>query len=360
MACINPIEAYMIKITNAVNNGALFNDAMESGFTGSTSVYCCPDCDGIYILTTPGQFFRYYESMCGFDKSCCFNYKSSLQTYFDMVSYDVPTSGTCCTNFNSCVTDNLSAVIGCNDIDVFEYSTFDGEGSLCIVADVLSQYDQTTAANYLNNILTIGMLVACKDGEVICGTLDTMTFEFLNKTCGFYNMVESPEFINALTECGLYTSISATTISVNSFLINGVEQLTTPFSTTVDPNTVNWVSANNNIVSGCTSGSVTGITYTNMVDMMNDMFTTLGLSDYSAQIALDTNAFVTGASQCGFYLMTPVADIFEINVTSSISSGANITYTKTGVIGLNSSGLLYYGMTYDGYNYDCLNNVVIE
>ncbi len=126
MACINPIEAYMIKITNAVNNGALFNDAMESGFTGSTSVYCCPDCDGIYILTTPGQFFRYYESMCGFDKSCCFNYKSSLQTYFDMVSYDVPTSGTCCTNFNSCVTDNLSAVIGCNDIDVFEYSTFDG------------------------------------------------------------------------------------------------------------------------------------------------------------------------------------------------------------------------------------------
>jgi hypothetical protein len=359
MACINPIEAYMIKITNAVNNGAYFVDAMESGFTGSTSVYCCPDCDGIYILTTPGQFFRYYESMCGFDKTCCFNYKSSLQTYFDMVSYDVPTTGTCCTNFNECVTDNLSAVIGCNDVDVFEYSTFDGEGSLCIVADVLSQYDQTTAANYLINILTTGIMVACKDGEVICGTLDTMTFEYLNKTCGFYNMVESPESINALTECNIYTNFSSTTISVNSFLINGVEQITTPFTTTLDANTVNWIPANNNIISGCTSGSVTGITYTNMVDMFNDMFSTLGLNDYSAQIALDTNPYVTGNSQCGFYLITPVIDDFEINITSSIIGGADITYTRTGIIPLNSSGY-YYDMTYNGYNYDCLNNIVIE
>jgi hypothetical protein len=360
MACINPIEAYMIKITNAVNNGAYFVDAMESGFTGSTSVYCCPDCDGVYILTTPGQFFRYYDSMCGFDKTCCFNYKSTLQTYFDMVSNDVPTTGTCCTNFNSCVTDSLNVVIGCDEIDVFEYSTFDGEGSLCIVADVLSQYSRTTAANYLSTILDIGMVVICKDGEVICGTLDTIVFPYLNKTCGFYNMVESPEFINALTECNLYSSISATTISVNSFLINGVEQLTTPFTTTVDPNTVNWIPANNNIVSGCTSGSVTGITYTNMVDMMNDMFTTLGLSEYSAQIALDTNIYVTGASQCGFYLITPIGDDFEINVTSSISSGADITYTRTNVVGNNSAGLLYYGMTPSGFNYDCLNNVVIE
>jgi hypothetical protein len=360
MACINPIEAYLIKITNAVNDGALFNDAMESGFTGTTSVYCCPDCDGVYILTTPGQFFRYYDSMCGFDKTCCFNYKSSLQTYFDMVTNDVPTTGTCCTNFNSCVTDNLSAVIGCDEIDVFEYSTFDGQGSLCIVADVLSQYSRTTAATYLSTILGIGMVVICKDGEVICGTLDTIVFPYLNKTCGFYNMVESPEFINALTECNLYGGISVTTISVNSFLINGIEQLTTPFTTTVDPNTVNWIPANNNIVSGCTSGSVTGITYTNMVDMMNNMFTTLGLSEYSAQIALDTNPFVTGASQCGFYLITPISDNFEINVTSSIGGGADITYTRTNVIGNNSAGLLYYGMTPSGFNYDCLNNIVIE
>lgn len=359
MACINPIEAYMIKITNAVNNGAYFVDAMESGFTGSTSVYCCPDCDGVYILTTPGQFFRYYASMCGFDKTCCFNYKSTLQTYFDMVSNDVPTTGTCCTNFNGCVTDSLNAVIGCNEVDVFEYSTFDGEGSLCIVADILSQYDQTTAANYLSTILDIGMVVICKDGEVICGTLDTITFEFLNKTCAFYNMVESPEYINSLTECGLYPSVSATTISVNSFLINGVEQLTTPFTTTVDSNTVNWIPANNNIVSGCTSGSITGITYTNMVDMMNDMFTTLGLNEYSAQIALDTNSFVTGGSQCGFYLITPTADVFEINVTSSITGGADITYTRNDVVANNSFGN-YYDMSHNGFTYDCLNNVVIE
>lgn len=359
MACINPIEAYLIKVTNALNNGDLIYDAMTSGFTGSTSVYCCPDCDGVYVLTTPGQFFRYYASMCGFDKTCCFNYKSSLQTYLEMITNEVPTTGTCCTNFNECVTDSLSTVIGCDELDIFEYSTFDGKGSLCIVADILSQYDQTTAANYLSNILNMGIVVICKDGEVICGTLDTITFPYLNKTCGFYNMVESPEFINALTECNLYGSISATTISVNSFLINGIEQLTTPFTTTVDPNTVNWIPANNNIVSGCTSGSVTGITYTNMVDMMNDMFTTLGLSEYSAQIALDTNTFVTGGSQCGFYLITPITDDFEINVTSSISGGADITYTRTDVVANNPFGN-YYDMTPSGFNYDCLNNVVIE
>lgn len=358
MACKNPIEAYMIKITNALNNGDLINDAMTSGFTGSTSVYCCPDCDGIYILTTPGQFFRYYQSMCGFDKTCCFNYKSSLQTYFDMVSYGVPTTGTCCTNFNTCVTDSLNAVIGCNEFDIFEYSTFDGQGSVCIVADVLSQYDQSTATSYLSSILDIGIMVACKDGEVICGTLDSMTFQFPNKTCRFYNMVESPEFINTLTECNLYPGISATTISVNSFLINGVEQLTTPFSTTIDPSTVNWISSHNNIVSGCTSGSVTGITYTNMVDMMNDMFTTLGLSGYSTQIALDTNSFVTGSSQSGFYLMAPTSDNYEINVTSSIGGGADITYTRNSVVGTLFGQ--YYDVTGSGFDYDCLNNVVIE
>ena len=357
MACINPIEAYMIKITNALNNGDLLIDAMTSGFTGSTSVYCCPDCDGLYVLTTPGQFYRYYASMCGFDKTCCFNYKSSLNTYFDMITNDVPTTGTCCTNFNTCVTDSLNTVIGCNEIEVFEYSTFDGQGSLCAIADVLSQYNEVTAASYLSSILDIGMVVACKDGNVIAGTLDSM-FDFYNKTCAFYNMVESPEFINGLTECNLYGSLSATTISVNSFLINGVEQLTTPFATTVDPNTVNWIPANNNIVSGCTSGSVTGITYTNMVDMMNDMFTTLGLSGYSTQIALDTNTFVTGNSQCGFYLMAPVSDMFEINVTSSIGGGADITYTRNGIIGTLFGQ--YYDMSASGFNYDCLNNVVIE
>jgi hypothetical protein len=358
MACINPIEAYMIKITNALNNGDLIYDAMTSGFTGSTSVYCCPDCDGLYILTTPGQFFRYYASMCGFDKTCCFNYKSTLATYFDMVTNEVPTTGTCCTNFNECLTNNLQPVIGCSDLEIFESSTFNGQGSLCIVGDVLSQYDQSTAASYLTNILEIGMVVACKDGNVIAGTLDSM-FGFYNKTCAFYNMVESPEFINGLTECNLYPAYSATTISVNSFLINGVEQLTTPFTTTINANTVNWVPANNTIVSGCTSGSVTGITYTNMVDMMNDMFTTLGLSGYSAQIALEQNTFVTGNSQCGFYLMTPASDMFEINVTSSVSGGADITYTRNDIVALNMPGN-YYDMSYNGFEYDCLNNIAIE
>lgn len=360
MACINPIEAYLIKITNAVNNGDTFHDAMTSGFTGKTPTYCCPDCDGLYILTNPTQFFRYYKEFCGFDKTCCFNYKSSLNTYFDMISNDVPTTGTCCTNFNTCVTNNLNDVIGCKDeIEIFEYSTFDGEGSLCIVADILSQYDQTTAYSYLTTILDMGMVVSCKDGDVICGTLDSMLYNY-KKTCAFYNMVESPEFINGLTECNFYPSVDTATISINSFLINGVEQLTTPFTTIVDPNTVNWIPANNNIVSGCTSGSVTGITYTNMVDMMNDMFTTLGLTDYTAQIALETNPWVTGASQCGFYLITPALDMFEINATSSVSSGADITYTRNNIIGLNSAGLLYYGMTYNGFTYDCLNDVIIE
>ena len=62
MACINPIEAYMIKITNAVNNGALFNDAMVSGFTGSTSVYCCPDCDCL-LYTSPSPRDRQKSRM---------------------------------------------------------------------------------------------------------------------------------------------------------------------------------------------------------------------------------------------------------------------------------------------------------
>lgn len=362
MACDkNPFEAYLIKIFNYMNNNpsAFLNEVMTSGFTGSTSVYCCPDCSEVSIVCSNVRFWRYYPLVC-LDETCCVNYSANISDYSALTSSGVPIENQCCDGFNDCVTGRLVDVIGCNPIEtgIIEYSTIQDSTSLCIIADVLSQYDQTTALSYFTQLMDFGLVIYCDCGNVYGTTLDGYFYAACCHKCAFFNMVESPEFINGILECGTEPGRTGTTISIDSFVVNGTQQITTPFTIDLDDNSVNWISANNNIVSGCTSGSVTGITYTNVVDMLNNMFTTLGLTEYSAQIALDTNAFIpTSNSQCGFYLMWPKADTFEIKINSSI--GFTMYYTNCGLFCFGLTDY-YYQSTFDGFNYDCETNTVIE
>ena len=363
MACDkNPFEAYLIKIFNYMNANpsAYLEEVMTSGFTGSTSVYCCPDCSDVSIVCSNVRFSRYYPQIC-LDETCCVNYSSNIADYSTLIDLGIPTENQCCDGFNDCLMGRLIDVIGCNPIEtgLIEYSTIQDSTSLCIIADVLSQYDQTTAFNYFTTLMDFGVVIYC-DGESVYGTtLDGYdAYKCCNK-CAFFNMVESPEFINGILECGLEPGRTGTTISIDSFTVNGTQQITTPFSIDVDNNSVNWISANNNIVSGCTSGSVTGITYTNVVDMLNNVFTTLGLTEYSAQIALNTNSFLgtNSHSPCGFYLIWPIADTFEIKINSSI--GYTMYYTNYGLFCFGSTNG-YYQSTFEGFDYDCATNRVIE
>lgn len=363
MACNkNPFEAYLIKIFTYMNAnpGAFLEEVMTSGFTGSTSVYCCPDCSDVSIVCSNVRFWRYYPQFC-LDKTCCINYSSNISDYSTLIDLGIPTENQCCDGFNDCLMGRLIDVIGCDPIEtgIIEYSTIQDSTSLCIIADVLSQYDQTTAFNYFTTLMDFGLVIYCDCDNVYGTTLDGYFYAACCHKCCFFNMVESPEFINGVIECGIEPWLTGVTISIDSLIVNGTQQITTPVSIDIDDNSVNWVLADNNIVSGCTIGSVTGITYTNIVDMLNDTFTTLGLTEYSAQIALNQNAFVSGNSYNGFYLMWPKNDTFEITIRSHHPTGYTLFYTNCGLHSEWSANG-YYQSTFDGFDYDCETNTVIE
>lgn len=354
--CKNPFEAYMVKVFNAVNNGETLYNALISGFTGSTDVYCCQDCGDEYFLAGSDQFYKYYETtICGFDNSCCFNYKTTIPNYFDMIGYDVPIDKQCCNNFNENLFENLYNVVGSNEANIFEYSTINGGSNIGILAEILSQYEQAVAIDYLNQLLFFGIVITCQNGVVLGMTMDDFT-EYGAKSAKFYNMIESPEYMNLLVECNFMVG-SSVTFSATSFIVNGQEMLPSVQTVYIDSTNINWVNANNNIVLGCVPGQ-TGVTYTNFVDFMNECFELAGMADYRAQIAFNENQFVVSNYKTGFYLIYPTADEFELTFTSDSGFPPILTYKKNE---LNSNlSLNYVGMTPKGFTYNCVNDIVIE
>jgi hypothetical protein len=178
MACNkNPYEGYLTKVFNYMNAnpGAYLNEVMTSGFTGSTSVYCCPDCSDVSFICNNVRFWRYYnawdEDGCILNQTCCINYVVSVSDYSNFIEVGIPVENQCCDGFNDCVITNLTDVIGCDPIEsgLIEYSTVQDSTNTCIIADILSQYDQTTAYNYFVQLMDIGVVIYC-DGDNVYGT----------------------------------------------------------------------------------------------------------------------------------------------------------------------------------------------
>jgi len=102
-------------------------------------------------------------------------------------------------------------------------------------------------------------------------------------------------------------------------IVNG-KQYITGNSINHDITHLNWISAHNNVISGCTNGSgPTGFTYTDQIDFMNQLFTTLGLKNYKAQISIypDIYPFYHYNEINGFYIIKPENDTFEFTITSA-------------------------------------------
>jgi hypothetical protein len=184
--------------------------------------------------------------------------------------------------------------------------------------------------------------------EYVDETCPTPVINLLDiKTGGYeaclYKMIETPDHVMFNFECDdVHTYDSYWyTFTIKSLIINGNDYVTKPFisenmnRTSTNPyiptfNTINWISANNNIVSGCTSGNVTGLTYTNFVDLLNNVFNTFGLSKYKAQVSLYSHDFF-GQQETGFYIIRPSGDTFTIDVTSEyhINGDTIHTYDQT-------------------------------
>jgi len=102
-------------------------------------------------------------------------------------------------------------------------------------------------------------------------------------------------------------------------IVNG-KQYITGNSINHDITHLNWISAHNNVISGCTNGSgPIGFTYTDQIDFMNQLFTTLGLKNYKAQISLYPQILqLYGFREVdGFYIIRPKNDTFEFKIISS-------------------------------------------
>lgn len=177
-----------------------------------------------------------------------------------------------------------------------------------------------------------------------------------------YNQLENTGFLiyqfNPSCEGEEYTEV---TFSATSLVINGLEYITsTIVSPTIDVNTVNYVSANNSIVSGCTLGvDPTGVTYTNFVDFVNSIFDNFSLDDYFAQLSYVDFNIQENTRKDSFYIIYPENDIFLLRLyNSALGPGVYIDYTNNG----SSSNALVipnYWINFEcGYNVN--NGQVIE
>lgn len=211
---------------------------------------------------------------------------------------------------------------------------------------LLSQWSPWTDCSCGTQSRTRTIITQPQNGGVPCGPLsETRACTGGTTTC-WYNMQENPEAM-MLMECNI-AGFTSTTVSINSLIVNGVEYISTPPTLYLDTNTLNWIPANNSIISGCTLGGVTGWTYTNFVDFLNTTFSGAGLCGYSAEIALDAYnlPFPGNFNNNGFYLTYPMNDTFSISTSASAGSEFfDLTYTK--------NDLLYSGYTLHYYNMTC-------
>ena len=160
--------------------------------------------------------------------------------------------------------------------------------------------------------------------------LNNDSFCFTCRKAVWYSMPEPPDYLMTVTECGGIDGNTATTFVINSFTISSVqdgsELIQTPLtSDTVNTNSVIWVPANNEVISGCTFGNPTGWTYTNFVDFLNETFSDLGLTQYEARLSynrITTQILADGTdvglpaekARTGFYLIFPENDIFQLSI----------------------------------------------
>lgn len=221
--------------------------------------------------------------------------------------------------------------------------------------------DETTNRYIVKNVYTNDSKTypcydtICFDTEVVCETVEL-------SAC-WYNMLESPDFLRNSFCGGFYgPPITGLTFSGTSMIVNSTEYISTPYVEDVTTSNINWVAANNNVMSGCTGP--TGYTYTNFVDFLNNMFSTLGLTNYSAQLSYTSvTANFPSNSVAGFYIIHPSTDTFsmELNSVSPSIQHNNLIYTESTILqfnGINYVDAAYYKSICSGIT--LVNGIVIE
>jgi hypothetical protein len=126
----------------------------------------------------------------------------------------------------------------------------------------------------------------------------------------WYTNPDSPGFINSNFQNFATPSYN---YIMQSLIVNGNELVTdvTPIYTLTASNFE-------------TVMTPAGLTYTNFVTFLNQAFATLGLSNYSAQLALNGQTAGAGDNQ-GFYIIRPVGDTFSMQISETNTNDFFIT-----------------------------------
>ena len=103
------------------------------------------------------------------------------------------------------------------------------------------------------------------------------------------------------------------------------------------------------------------LTYTNFVTFLNQAFTTLGLTDYSAQISLNNDEMRPSNiidKYNGFYIIRPIVDTFNIYIREDDNADTTYTNTSTTPTISGTGGRSYRGINCE--NITIQNGVVVE
>lgn len=158
----------------------------------------------------------------------------------------------------------------------------------------------------------------------------------------WYTLPDSMTFIdNNFNDIVTNFGVPFLELEITSMIINGVEVVTgLPFTYSFDENTFN------------PTQTIAGTTSTYFVDFLNQSFANLGLTNYSAQLALNGQLGGSNNDQQGYYLIRPIEDTFQIQISSNYIPQFHIT--ENDILNLGPYGSV------DCNNITLSGNTVIE
>lgn len=180
----------------------------------------------------------------------------------------------------------------------------------------------------------------------------------------WYNMVESPNWVYNNLFNGCYTPIPIT-FTMSSLVVNGTEYLTSPTANTFDNLTIITQPSTSNVqYTDCPPTTViTGLTYSNFVDFINNVIQSYGITGITAQLSNKTiippqinpiPPYDGPNSFAGFYIVYGNGITFSIDIVSNIGTPYYLSYRQDGLYFDNGMG--YQLIPHNSY-YDYILNV---
>lgn len=190
-ACSSPVQYALDMAINAsptqtpVDILASITSVLTNGIILTECDLCCPTCgtnNEPYVLGNTINFLEVITYLGQtWTHSCCLNVESSVIAYDTFIKANPRIEWVdCCNDFNTCVSNIADAVPTFPDMlitGILEYSTLDENTSVCILLEtlqaILPSFTPTQLQDMLTDILDLGIVVQCSNGQIMISSIDT-------------------------------------------------------------------------------------------------------------------------------------------------------------------------------------------